>query len=247
VLVLATLGAPERRRVLARRRRVAEPEPEAAPVTTSRATIVDVGTALGDAQEGQAWLARAGEDHLLGDIAVLNRALQAHRLVSADPYARPVSRDQAIVARVGFGSGEQVADGHWTAARELVFSAPRLRRSKALIPHARLAGILAGREPALVCEELTLRARLDLDQDRPREAALQVLVALDAALAELPRDPAGAGLSERLAELRGQREPIARAAQSALAGTPPPEDFEAVALTLGRIEAALRARSAASR
>jgi hypothetical protein len=245
--VLATLGAPERRRIGARRRRSADPEPEPAPVSTSRVTIVDVGTPLSDAQAAQAWLAGAGEDHLAADLAVLNRALHAHRLVSADPYAHPVSREHAIVARIGFGSGEQVADGHWTAARELIFSTPRQRRSKALVPQARLAGILAGREPGLVCEELVLRARLDLDQGRAREAALQVLVALDAALAELPGDPAGAVLSERLAELREQRGPIAGAAQSALAGTPPPEEQDVVAFTLGRLEAALRARSAASR
>lgn len=247
MLVLATLGAPERRRVLARRRRAADPEPEPTPVTTSRATIVDVGAPLSDAETAEAWLAGAGEDHLAGDLAVLNRALHAHRLVSADPYAHPVSREQAIVARIGFGSGEQVADGHWTAARELVFSAPRRRRSKALVPQVRLAGILAGREPGLVCEELVLRGRLDLDQGRAREATLQVLVALDAALAELPGDPASAELAERLAELREQRAPIARAAQSALAGTPPPEELDSVAFTLGRLEAALRARSAASR
>jgi hypothetical protein len=247
VLVLATLGAPERRRLLARRRRAATPEPAPAAVTTSRATVVDVGAPLSDAETARAWLAGAGEDDLAADIAVLNRALHAHRVVSADPYAQPVRREQAIVARVGFGSGEQVAEGHWTAARELIFSPPRRRRLKALVPQVRLAGILAGREPALVCEELVLRARLDLDHGRDREATLQVLVALDAALAELPGDPAGPALSERLAELREQRGPIARAAQSALAGTPPPEEQDAVALTLGRLEAVLRARAAESR
>jgi hypothetical protein len=246
VLVLATLGARERRRLGSRRRRVAEPEPDPAPVTTGRATIIDVGAPLSDTGAAESWLSGAGEEELAADLEVLNRVLHLHRLVSADPFARPVGREQTLVARVGFGAGEQVAEGQWTAARELDFSAPRRRGAKALVPHARLAGILAGREPALVCEELTLRARLDLDHGRTREAALQVLVALDAALAELAGDPLGAALQDRLAELRAQRDPIARAAQSALAGPPPAEELEAVAFTLGRIEAALRARLAAS-
>ena len=66
----------------------------------------------------------------------------------------------------------------------------RRRRSRILAPQARLAALLGAREAALACEELTLRARADVDQGRPREAALQLLVALDAALAELAADSA---------------------------------------------------------
>jgi hypothetical protein len=47
---------------------------------------------------------------------------------------------------------------------------------------------------------------------------------------------------DRLAELRGRRDPVAAAAQAALAGPLSAEEREAVALTLARIEAALRAR-----
>jgi hypothetical protein len=115
-----------------------------------------------------------------------------------------------------------------------------------LHPQARLAAVLNGREGALACEELALRARLDLDHGRDREAALQVLVALDAALAELATDPSGPLLQERLAELRNQRDRVAVAGQAALAGPLPGPDREAVAFTLGRIEAALRARAVAN-
>ena len=94
----------------------------------------------------------------------------------------------------------------------------RRRRSRILAPQARLAALLGGREAALACEELALRARLDLDQGRPREAALQLLVALDAAFAELAADARAGELSGRLEELRGQREPVAAAAQAALSG-----------------------------
>jgi hypothetical protein len=94
-----------------------------------------------------------------------------------------------------------------------------------------------------VCEELALRARVDLDHGRDREAALQVFVALDAALAELPSDPDAAALDDRIAELRAQREPVAIAAQAALAGPLGAADLESVQFTLQRLEAALRARA----
>jgi hypothetical protein len=124
--------------------------------------------------------------------------------------------------------------------------AKREPRAKVLHPQARLAAVLGGRERALVCEELLLRARLDLDNGRDREAALQMLVALDAALAELQRDPVAATLGERLEELRGRRDPTAEAAQAALAGPLSVSERQAVERTLQRVEAALRARAVAN-
>ncbi len=247
MLVLATLGAAERRRRLAqRRRRAAEPEPEPTPVSTGRATIIDVGEPLAGDAAARAWLAGAGEEEFGQGLAVLNRALHAFRLVTADPYVHEIVRDHTLVARIGFGTGEQVAEGLWTEAHELVPVARKLRRAAVLQPQAHLAAILNGRQRALACEELTLRARLDLDHARGREAALQVLVALDAALAELPLDPAAGALSDRLDELRGRRDSAALGAQAALAGELDQDSLASVELTLGRIEAALRARAVAS-
>ncbi|MGZ6663501.1 MAG: hypothetical protein ACXVH3_01855 [Solirubrobacteraceae bacterium] len=247
VLVLSTLGAPERRRLKAiRKRSNAEPEPEPMPVATGRATIIDVEAPFPSSADAQAWLDRAGEDELADDLAVLNRALHAFRLTTADPYVNAVGRRQALVARVGYGAGEEVADGMWTSARELTPESSRRRRSAVLAPQARLAAVLNGRERVLACEELTLRARLDLDHGRDREAALQVLVALDAALAELAAEPGGvADLPDRLSELRGRRDPVAIAAQAALAGPLSADQREAVEFTVNRIEAALRARAVA--
>jgi hypothetical protein len=252
VVVLATLGAPERRRLASlRRAREVDPQPDPTPVTTGRATIIDVGSPLAGEPAARAWLSAAGEDDLLAGLAVLNRMLHAFRLVTADPYLPPVGPGPALVARLGFGAGEEVADGLWTAAREVApAGGSRRRRASrtALAPQARLAAVLGGREAPLVTEELTLRARLDLDHGRAREAALQLLVALDAALAELPgRPPAGehaAELAGRLTELRSQRDAVGAAAQAALAGPLDPAQLESVSLTLTRIEAALRARAA---
>ena len=243
VLVLATLGAAERRRRLQKKSPQAPPEPEPTPVTTGRVTVVDVGDALTDEAAARAWLDRGGEDELAAGLAVINRALHAFRVVTADPYVHEIGREQALVARIGYGAGDEVADGLWSDARELSAAHGRRRRSVILHPQARLAAALGGHQRVLACEELTLRARTDIDHDRDREAALQLLVALDAALAELPLDPHAASLADRLAELRSRREAVAAAAQKALAGSLDDPSRQLVADTLGRVEAALRARA----
>ena len=245
VIVLATLGAPERRR-LARRSRDTDPEPPPTPVTTTRATVIEVGSPAETEEQARAWLQSAGDDELEAALAVLNRALHGFRLVTADPYLHPVGRMQAIVARLGFGLGEQVAEGQWSQARELEAREPKRSRSRVLAPQARLAAVLGARERLLACEELALRARLDLDHGRDREAALQLVVALDAALAELGAEPPRPGLADRLAELRGRRDGAGAAAQAALAGPLTADQRETVAETVGRIEAALRARAVAN-
>jgi hypothetical protein len=245
VIVFATLGAPERRRLAALRRspRAAPPEPPPEPVSTGRATVIEVGEPFAGPETARAWLDAAGEDELAAGLRVLNRALHAFRLVTADPDVHTVGRGQALTSRVGYGVGEEVADGLWTDAREIPLSVGRSRRERVLQPQARLAAVLSGRESPLACEELTLRARQDIDHNRPREAALQLLVALDAAVAELSRDATAGALNDRLTELRGQREPAAAAAQAALGGALSESERETVAFTLGRIEAALRARA----
>jgi hypothetical protein len=245
VLVIATLGAHERRnRLLGRRARQtkAEAEPEPSPVTTGRATVIDVGEPFAEEEAAGAWLRGAGEHELAAGLAVLNRALHAFRLVTEDPYLNPVGRHQALAARIGYGAGDDVADGRWTDARELIPPVRRQRRSKILHPQARLAALLGGREPPLICEELALRAKLDFDDGRDRSAALQVLIALDAAIAELATEHHAEALADRIAELREQRDPVAHAAQAALTGPLGEADRQRALHALARIEAALRAR-----
>lgn len=216
------------------------------PVTTGRMTIIDVGDPLADEASAQAWLDRAGEDQLAAGLAVINRALHAFRVVTADPSIHEIAREQALVARIGYGAGDEVADGLWSGARELTAVQGRRSRSVILQPQARLAAALNGRQRVLACEELTLRARTDVDHDRDREAALQLLVALDAALAELPLDPHAASLEDRLDDLRGRRKAVAAAAQVALSGPLDDASREVVLDTLRRIESALRARAVVS-
>jgi hypothetical protein len=244
VLVLTTVGAPRRRRVAGRRARAASPDPAA--VATARATIVSIARL--EEPAARAWLDGAdAEGEAASAIAVLNRVLHLQRVAAADHATREVSRDQALVVRIGYGGGEQVADGHWAQARELPLPRIRSRREAALRPQERLSALLGTRDAALACEELTLRARADVDAGRLREAALQLGVALEAALAELEPWREQTGLAERLGELRARRDAVAAAAGAALRGGLDEEHIETVRAVLGRVEAALRARTAGQR
>ena len=246
VLVLATLGAPERRRLRDRRGRPVAAEPPPAPVTTGRATVVDAEPL--SVAEAERWLAAAGPEDAELALVQVARAVRAHRLASGDPAVHEPALAQALVVRAGHGAGEQVAEGRWSAARELPPArAARRGRVAGLHPQERLAALLGGHARPLACEELALRARHDLDTGQLREAALQLRVALDAALSELPTAPdAGADMAGRVAELRERRPAVAALADEALGGVLPPSADETLASTLQRLEAALRARIASA-
>jgi hypothetical protein len=247
VVVLATVGTQPRRRFAGRRPKGVDPHPEPAPVPLARATVIEVGEPFVDEDAASRWLQGPGpeaEARALRALAVLNGVLRAHRAAAADPYARDAGAEQAVVARLGYGAGEQVSEGRWARAVEVDLRPRRARRVAALRPQERLAALLAGRDRALACEELVLRARADLDEGRPREAALQVRVALEAALAELQRDASLEELADRLEDLRERRTAIGTAANEALEGELDTASAAAVAETVDRLEAALRARTA---
>jgi hypothetical protein len=234
VLVLGTLGAPERRRLGGRRpRSVEEAGPE--PVPTSRATVVRPEP-FGSRDEAGAWLEelRANDSAMKGElewaVQILNRALRAHRAAMADPWLGEVSAERALVARIGYGRGDAVAEGRYGEALELPRAGARRVKRSMEAPEERFAALLGARATALVGEELVLRARADLAAGRPREAALQARVALEALLAELPR-------AEGLAELRGS---IADAAGAALHGELDPGETASIEEGVRAMEAALR-------
>jgi hypothetical protein len=210
------------------------------PVTTTRATVINAAP-LADEEAAKTRAADNDDDQLAAHaVGILNAALQAQRIATADPYLREVHRDQALVVRVGYGAGEDVADGRWIDARE-VPPAKRKGRRAALSPQERLAALLGGRETPLACEELTLRARADLDAGRHREAAIQLRAALETALAELVDETS---VANRVADLRERAGGIDAAAQAALAGDLAGEHLHLVTETLTRLETALRARTA---
>jgi len=248
VIVLATLGAPQRRLFKGRKpAAVTEAGPE--PVPTSRATLI-AAEPFQSREDADAWLERLRKDDdatTAGvDAAVhrLNEVLRAHRAAALDPYTREVHAGGALVVRVGYGNGDQVADGHFTAAYELPREAAgeirgrAARRTAMLAPQERLAAFLSGRERPLAGAELMLRARADLDADDTRAAALQARVALEALIAELGSE------SRDVADLRDRRKAIGAAANAALEGELSAERADAVADAVDAMDRALRHRAA---
>jgi len=242
VLILATLAAPERRLSKGKRRaRVTDAHPEAVP--TSRATVIKPEPFLDEDGAGR-WLeevrGHAEREGLEvdGAVHILNRALSAHRAARADPSARDVAPDQALVVRLGFGAGEALADGQFDQAWELPHAPQKRVRRSMEAPEERFAALLGGREPVLVCEELVLRARADLSARSARAAALQTRVALESLLSEADwRIP-----DDRRRALEADRSAVGDAANAALLGDLDEEAVISVQAVVGRMEAALRVR-----
>jgi hypothetical protein len=228
VLVLGTQGAPARQR--RRDREVSEASPELVP--TARATVVRA-VAFGSDHEASAWLAELRADkerldaELAGALAMLNRALRSHRAATADPYVAEVSFERALVARVGYGRGETVAEGRFAEALELPRPGARGVKRSMEAPEERFAALLGARERQLVAEDLVLRARADLNAERPREAALQARVALEALIAEL-------------GVLAGLRDTVGAAANAALVGDLDDSSVQALTEAIKEMEGALR-------
>jgi hypothetical protein len=241
VLVLSTLAAPERRRLRGRKGKVVEQaSPEAVP--TSRATIVHTDP-FATPDHAEVWLSAVRDDAERRDgeldraLTTLNGALHAYRVSRADPYVRDVALHQTLVARIGFGSGDDAVAGMFKQAWELPRGGVVRAKRSMEAPEERFAALLSARERVLACEELVLRARMDLGAGRSREAALQARVALEALLAELP------GLApDRRGALEADRATIGDAANAALRGDLPDELAEAVDASVGRMESALRTR-----
>lgn len=153
VLVIQTLGAPHPAQRPGRRRRgklkPVEPpaEPETVPVTRA---MVCTGEPFESEQAASEWLEQISHEpkrvnaEVKEALAVLNRALTALREAAEDPLVHEVGIPGTLSIRIGYGSGEQVADGVWTEARQLP-PAPAAKHEE-LDPHHRVATELAGRE-----------------------------------------------------------------------------------------------------
>jgi hypothetical protein len=234
VIVLRTQGAPQRGVLRGRVPRKRE-DGEVEAVPTVRASVVRAAP-FASHEEAEAWLGglRSSKGTLEEEAArgasALNRFLRAHRAAAADPWGRDISPEHALVVRVGYGDGDQLAEGRYSAAYELPRKPRASRKREDLAPAERLAAIVAGREQQLACEELVLRARADLEAGRPREAALQARIALEAVLAELD-DP-----------LEADRAAVGAAANEALERDPSPDLQQAVEEAVGAMETALRRR-----
>jgi hypothetical protein len=186
VLIVEELGAPRPRRRAGRRSKQIEPgDPGETPVT--RVTVT--GERLESPEQGSAWLKEMmgsggqGAAEVREATRIVNRALGALRAAARDPLVQDVGATKALAVRLGHGTGDELADGQWTEAREL--GRPRRGRLDDVDPQSRVAAVLAGRDEIHPAETLMLRARLDLQQGRKAEARYG-LRAARAALEEQP-------------------------------------------------------------
>lgn len=251
VLVIETAGAPPPARRRRRRPKDSEAAADPAPLPLSRVTAVRAEEPFEEVGEADAWLegALSSEDSIdvvvAEGIALLNRAVHAHAVASADPLSTELRADQAATVRIGHGSGKEVAAGRFSTAREVDVRAggsARRRQDEELRPQERLAAVLGGRERLDACETLILRARADLDGGRRREAALQLRVALEAMLIELDGALADPGHEKDMAELEARRGEVGEAANAALRGDLSLDDEGKVTELTGICERVLRRR-----
>lgn len=251
VLVIETVGAPPPPRRRRRRPKDSEAAADPAPLPLSRVTAVRAEEPFEETGEADDWLegALASEDSIdavvAEGIALLNRAVHAHAMASADPLGTELRADRAATVRIGHGSGKEVAAGRFSTAREVDVRAggsARRRQDEELRPQERLAAVLGGRERLDACETLVLRARADLDGGRRREAALQLRVALEAMLIELDGALADPGHEKDMAELEARRGEVGEAANAALRGDLSLDDEGKVTELTGICERVLRRR-----
>jgi len=247
VLVARTFGAPTPSRRLRRRPKPKRAEPDSeATVPVTELTVIHTKPV---ADDPAGWLESLRRDEDRRDEVVeaalvhVARALAARRVASADPAIPDPTLDAMLTIRVGYGEGDALVDGRYEDALELPRDASRRTRAAALRPQERMAALLGARENPLVCEELILRARADLDAGRVREATMQIRVGLEAMLAER-ESLAAPGQDRDLAELDGRRQITGQAANEALRGDLLADRAAEVSETVALCERVLRRRAA---
>lgn len=266
VLVVRVRSAPAepRRRIRRRRPRDAGRAPDAAPLPLTTLTVI-APSDLGGEDAAESWLERVRADgeaamaEIGSAVEVVNRALSGQRAAALDPYVADISAEHARTVRIGYGGGEELAEGRWERAIEIP-RGERRRRAEVMRPQETIAELLSGRLEIRPSIPLILRARADLDAGRIREAALQLRVGLEALLAELDSAPAfepaaKAGIAgdlaarqrDDVAELTARRRGTGEAANAALRGALPDERAAEVAETLAICERVVRRRRAAAR
>lgn len=252
VLVIQKRGAPGPRG-RRRRGRSTPAQAEPASLTLTRATAIRAFAPFADEDEAARWLDEVCEAEdtvaVLAEegIALLNRALHVQAVTAADPRARidlsPAAAERVLI---GYGSGEEAADGRFRDARQVEVTpgagSRRRQREEDLRPQERVAAVLRGRERLDACETLLLRARADLDAGREREAALQLRVGLEALLVELKDAVADPGHGEDMATLQERRAEVGTAANAALQGELSEDQRRQVEELLGISERILRRR-----
>ena len=250
VLVVETLAAPPP----PRRRRRKPKDAEAGEIPSlplARVTAVRAHEPFATEEDAAQWLAEtiAAEEEIDAAVAaaagLVNRALHAQAIAASEAGWQELRPERAARVLIGHGSGDQVAAGRFADAREVDLrggASRRRRRDEELRPQGRLAAVLGGRERADACETLLLRARADLDADRPREAALQLRVALEALLVELNDALPDSDHEADMAELKERRKQAGDAANAAITDSLSIEDERHITELTELCERVLRRR-----
>jgi hypothetical protein len=247
------IGAPAAAGRRRRRPRQAKEANQPEPLALTRVTAIRAFSPFEDEETASRWLDEACEAEDTVDVlveeglALLNRALHAQALASANPSSRRgLAAEGAERVLIGYGSGEETAVGRFSDARQVDAgpraSSRRQRREEELRPQERVAAMIGGREKADACETLLLRARADLDVGRDREAALQLRVGLEALLIELAGALADPGHARDMGTLLERKNEAGGAANAALSGDLDPEQRQRVQELLEVCERVLRRR-----
>jgi hypothetical protein len=215
VVVDATERPP--RRFRRKRRKIAD----ATSVPVSRVTVVDADPL--ETADPERWLAEHDAEAAVEEaLAVIGRLAQLGAIAGAEVRPRPLRWNDLTRALLAYGNGYEGADGSWSSHRLVAVPADephRVRRSgRGLGNEERLADLLSGRDPVLAAERLSLRVQHDLEAEHYREAALQLRIAVEAAIAELEPWREAPDVDAALTQLRGARGAVAETATAAVRG-----------------------------
>lgn len=240
VVVDATERPP--RRFRRKRRKIAD----ATSVPVSRVTVIDADPL--DVGDPDRWLAEHDADAAVEDaLSVIRRLAQAGAVAGGEARPRPLRWRDLTRALLAYGSGYEGADGTWSSHRMVTVPADeghRVRRSgRGLGNEERLADLLSGRDPVLASERLSLRVQHDLDAGHYREAALQLRIAVEAAIAELEPWREAPHVDAALTELRAGRGAVAETAGAAVRGGLTDDQVETVRAIAETLQTALTRRS----
>lgn len=189
VLVVRQLGAVRAGKRLRKGKPVpldGEPAPE--PLAISRLTLIKALPFEGEPAAAD-WLEQVLADEgvatgLIREVAAtLNRAILAYRVSAPDPYAGDLNPGDALAVRFGYGSGQEVADGRWTAAAELPEGRRRSLRAEVIDgvgAQERVAAVLGGRAGVAPQESLLVDAERAAAEGRTQIAALTLGLAVEA-------------------------------------------------------------------
>jgi hypothetical protein len=209
--------------IIRRRTRAARPEKDPEPVPLALAMLIRARARAGSERDAQALLRKidsseAEQESWIGAaLDDLNQAIRAYRAAAVDPYVTEVTRSDPRRVRIGYGTGAEVYDGNWTAAITIPAPrGPRLSRGDRLGPTEAVAGVLSRRAFALDCEDLAMRALLDVDRGRTRAAAVQLRAAFELFWAEISNEISPADVAKRIEALRAREKDVTELAERGL-------------------------------